>query len=278
MTGELQGKVAIVTGGASGIGAGIVKLFVKEGAKVVIADVDQALGESLAGELGASAAFLKTDVADAAQVRALVDHAVSKFGGLNVMVNNAGISGARHPGLLAEDFADFQRVMGINLLGVMLGTRDAARHMSAHGGGSIINVSSIGGITPGTGLWAYNSSKAAVIHFSKSAALEVGPHGIRVNVIAPGNIETPIMARAFASDQSPEEQAKTIEKIRAFLIARTPMQVQGVPEDTAQAALFFASDRSRFVTANLMPVDGGIVAGSPPSTNGFRATVTPAKA
>jgi NAD(P)-dependent dehydrogenase (short-subunit alcohol dehydrogenase family) len=273
MANELEGKVAIVTGASSGIGAGMAERFVAEGARVVVADVDQEQGEALASKLGANASFKKTDVSDAAQVSALIDHAVKSFGGLHIMVNNAGISGKRHPAFFDDDFADFQRVMGVNLLGVFLGTRDAAKQMAKNGGGSIINVSSIGGINATPGLWAYNASKAAVIHFTKSAAMEIGELGVRVNCICPGNIETPIMARNVAGNLPPERQAEVMKKVRAFLIGRQPIQLQGVPEDTAQAALFLASDRSRYITATVIPVDGGMVAGSPASASGFKESI-----
>jgi NAD(P)-dependent dehydrogenase (short-subunit alcohol dehydrogenase family) len=275
MANELQDKVAIVTGGSSGIGAGIAERFAAEGARVVIADVDQARGEAIAQKLGSSASFKKTDTSNAEQIAALVDHAVRTFGGLHIMVNNAGISGKRAPRLLEDEFADFQRVMGVNLLGVMLGTRDATRHMSEHGGGSIINVSSIGGIQPGPSLWAYNASKAAVIHFTKSAAIEIGGYGVRINCIAPGNIETPIMAQAMAGNLPPEEQAQVMKKVREFLISRQPLKIQGMPEDTAQAALYLASDRSRYITATVLPVDGGLIAGSPATSGGFREAIKP---
>ena len=153
MADELLGRVAIVTGGASGIGRGTAERFLAEGARVVIADVDSQRGEEFAKSCGPNAAFKQVDVADAEQVRELVDFAVETFGGVHVMFNNAGISGARHARLLEEDFSDFHRVMGVNLLGVMVGTREAARHMAKNGGGSIINISSIGGIQSAPGLW-----------------------------------------------------------------------------------------------------------------------------
>jgi NAD(P)-dependent dehydrogenase (short-subunit alcohol dehydrogenase family) len=270
---DLKDKVAIVTGGSSGIGAGMAERFVAEGAAVVIADVNQEMGEALAKELGSKASFKKTDVSSAEQIAALVDHAVTKFGGLHVMVNNAGISGKRYPKLLDDDFADFQTVLGINMLGVFLGTRDAAKQMQKHGGGSVINVASIGGINATPGLWAYNSSKAAVVHFTRSAAMELGEIGVRVNCICPGNIETPIMARNVAGNLPPEQQAEMMKKVRAFLIGRQPLQIQGLPEDTAQAALYLASDRSRYVTATVIPVDGGMLAGNPGSASGFRDAI-----
>ena len=271
MTEELAGKVAIVTGGSSGIGLGSATRFIAEGAKVVIADVNDEAGQAVAAELGPNAAFKRTDVGDQDQVAELVDFAVSTFGGLHVMFNNAGISGARHPRLLDEDFADFERVMAINLLGVMAGTREAARHMKDNGGGSIINTTSIGGIQHATGQWAYHVSKAGVIMFSKCAAIDLGEFSIRVNCIAPGNIETPIMGGMMSQgrDMAPDELDAMMSKIRAFLLARQPIHRQGTTEDLAQAALFYASDRSSYVTGTVLPVDGGQLAGTPTSASGF---------
>ncbi|HEX2284322.1 MAG TPA: glucose 1-dehydrogenase, partial [Mycobacterium sp.] len=200
MADELKDKVAIVTGGASGIGRGIVDRFLAEGAKVVIADVQRELGENLAADAGSDALFHHTDVADQTQVGQVVATAVESFGGLHVMVNNAGISSPLRRGLFDEDFEDFDRVMRVNVLGVMAGTRDAARHMATSGGGSIINISSIGGVQPGGGVPVYRASKAAVIHFTKSAAIELAHYEIRVNCIAPGNIPTPLLQTA-ATDE-----------------------------------------------------------------------------
>lgn len=257
---ELDGRVAIVTGGASGIGRGMVERFVAEGARVVVADVDDDRGESLAAALGPGVAYRRADVSDPEQVGALVRAAVQEFGGLHVMVNNAGISGTMHPGLLDDDLADFHRVMAVNVLGVMAGTRDAARHMAAHGGGSIINVTSIGGIQAGGGVMTYRASKAAVIQFTKSAAIELAHHDIRVNAIAPGNIPTPLVA-ASAANVDPEKLERYEAKIRETMRADRPLKRQGTPDDIAEAALYFAGDRSRYVTGTVLPVDGGTVAG-----------------
>jgi NAD(P)-dependent dehydrogenase (short-subunit alcohol dehydrogenase family) len=273
MAGELAGKVAIVTGGASGMGRGMVERFAAEGAKVVIADVQDALGEEVAAKVGASVAYQRTDVSDTAQLHAVVDFAVKKFGGLHIMANNAGISGKRSANLLEEDFGDFHKVFGINLLGVMAGTGIAAKAIAKCGGGSIINTSSIGGMQGGTSLWAYGASKAAVIHFTKASAIELGNYNIRANCICPGNIETPIMGNAFAGDMSPEDKAASLKRIRAYLIERQPLARQGETEDIAQAALFYASDRSRYITGTIMPVDGGLVAGSPNRGGGFTSAV-----
>jgi NAD(P)-dependent dehydrogenase (short-subunit alcohol dehydrogenase family) len=271
MTTELVDKVAIVTGGSSGIGLGTARRFLAEGAQVVLADVDRDRGEAVAKELGAGAAFCPTNVSVQHEVAQLVDFAVETFGGLHVMFNNAGISGARHRALLDDDFADFHEVMGVNLLGVMAGTREAARHMSQHGGGSVINISSIGGIQPAPGLWAYHTSKASIIMFSKCAAIDLGRYGIRVNCIAPGNIETPILERTMTSHLPEGERAEAMKRIRAHIQSRQPLQRQGTTDDIAEAALYFAGDRSVYVTGTLLPVDGGTITGSPARSGDFEA-------
>lgn len=263
MTGELAGKVAVVTGGSSGIGLGTAEKFLAEGARVVIADVDRGRGEEVVKALGKDAAFKQTDVSRIPEVAALIDFSVATFGGLHVMFNNAGISGRRYPSLLDDDFADFHQVMGVNLLGVMAGTREAARHMSTNGGGSIINISSVGGIQPGPSQWAYHTSKAGIIIFTKSSAIDLGRFGIRVNCIAPGNIETPILERTMVSHLPEEERVEAMRTIRDVIISRQPIHRQGTTDDLAEAALYFASDRSSFVTGTLLPVDGGLVAGTP---------------
>jgi NAD(P)-dependent dehydrogenase (short-subunit alcohol dehydrogenase family) len=259
---ELSGKVAIVTGGCGGLGRATVELFAKEGAKVVIADVDAEVGEQAAADLGGSVRFKRTDVSNADDVQALVDFAVSEFGGLHIMCNNAGISGVMVDRLLDDDLKDFQHVMGINLLGVMLGTQRAARHMAKHGGGSIINTASVAGYLAGFGVMTYRASKAAVIHFTKSAAIDLAGHAIRVNCIAPGSIRT-----AMSSYAEPGMNEDTAERLRAAIkataLAGQPLKRPGKPEDVAQAALYLGSDRSAQVTGMLLPVDGGITAGDP---------------
>ena len=262
MADELSGKVAIVTGGASGLGRATVELFVKEGAKVVIADVNAELGDLLAAQLGRRVRFKVTDVSNADQVQALVDFAVTEFGGLNIMFNNAGISCAMHERYLDDELQDFQRVMGINVLGVMLGTQRAARHMAKHGGGSIINTASIAGYLAGFGVMTYRASKAAVIHFSRSAAIDLAEYGIRVNCIAPGSIRTPMTTygEAGMSEDAAERLRKALDTVT---MAGQPLKRSGKPEDVAHAALYLGSDRSSQVTGMLLPVDGGITAGDP---------------
>jgi NAD(P)-dependent dehydrogenase (short-subunit alcohol dehydrogenase family) len=260
MTNELAGKVAIVTGGASGIGRGTVERFLAEGARVVIADVQRELGEALAADAGADAVFHYADVSDQLQVGQLVAAAVEKFGGLHVMVNNAGVSSPLRRGLFEEDLEDFDRVMRVNVLGVMAGTRDAARHMATAGGGSIVNIASIGGVQPGGGVPAYRASKAAVIHFSKSAAIELAQYEIRVNCIAPGNIPTPLLQSA-ATAEDRERLQKFEARIRQRMRDDRPLKRDGTASDVAEAVLYFATDRSRYVTGTVLPVDGGTVAG-----------------
>jgi NAD(P)-dependent dehydrogenase (short-subunit alcohol dehydrogenase family) len=260
MTDELAGKVAIVTGGASGIGRGIVERFLNEGAKVVIADVQRELGEKLGADSGSNALFHYTDVGDQAQVGQLVATTVEKFGGLHVIVNNAGISSPLRKGLFDEDLEEFDRVMRVNVLGVMAGTRDAARHMADHGGGSIINISSIGGVQPGGGVTSYRASKAAVIHFTKCAAIELAHYEVRVNCIAPGNIPTPLLQTA-ATDEDRERLERFEARIRQQMRDDRPLKREGTPNDVAEAVLYFATERSRYVTGTVLPVDGGTVAG-----------------
>ena len=263
MTDELAGMAAIVTGGASGIGRGIAERFAAEGAGVVIADVRDDLGAELADELNAqghTTVFRRTDVGDQAQVSELVRSAVSAFGGLHVMVNNAGISSPLRKGLFAEDFEEFDRVMRVNLLGVMAGTREAARHMADNGGGSIINLGSIGGIQAGGGVPVYRASKAAIIHFTKGAAIELARYEVRVNCLAPGNIPTPILATS-ATDEDRDRLERFEARIRQQMRNDRPLKREGTAEDVAEAALYLATARSRYVTGTVLPVDGGTVAG-----------------
>lgn len=248
MTGDLEGKVAIVTGGASGIGRGIVECFTAAGANVVIADVNDDAGTALAAEIGDAVAFQHTDVADAGEIQACVGVAVERFGGLHVMCNNAGVGGSMKR-FLDDDFADFDRTMAVNVLGVMVGCQRAARHMKEHGGGAIVNTTSIGGINAGPGVTAYRASKAAVIHLTRSLAVELAQHDIRVNCVAPAHIPTAINA---AFDQS------------LLVRAMQPLQRVGSPRDVAEAVLYLASDRAAQVTGVVLPVDGGTTAGPPP--------------
>ena len=254
MTASLAGNVAVVTGGASGLGLGIVRKFLAAGAEVVIADLNDRDGDRLADECGSGAWFRRTDVADAEDVEALIKSAVDRFGRLDVMVNNAGISSKMVKSFLDDDLDDFSKVMSVNLLGVMLGTREAARYMAVNEGGSIINVSSIGGLQAGGGVMTYRASKAAVIHFTKSVAEELAPLGVRVNCLAPGGIPTPILASSVHG-LSGEAVDKFVEKTRERMRKDRPLPREGTPEDVAEAALYYAAYTS--ATGTVLTVDGG---------------------
>lgn len=247
MAGDLDGKVAIVTGGAAGIGQATAERFVAEGAQVVIADVDAERGELVAAELGDAAAFQRTDVSEPDQVQALVDATVERFGGIHVMFNNAGVGSPMTP-FLHDDLAGFRREMDINVYGTMVGSQRAARHMKDHGGGVIVNNSSIAGIDASPGLVVYQAAKAAVIHFTRAIAADLGRYGIRVNCIAPGHIVT----------------AMTTYDIEPIVRYTQPLQRKGSPEEAAYAVVFLASDKAAHITGAILPVDGGSTAGPPP--------------
>ncbi len=247
----LSGLIAIVTGGASGIGRATAELFVAQGAQVVIADINRESGEQLADQLGDNALFKTTDVADPQQVQALVDFTVTELGGLNIMFNNAGIGGAVHQRFLDDDLADFHRVIDVNLYGVMVGSQCAARYMKKHGGGSIINTTSIAGIKPGLPLISYRAAKAGVIHVTKSIARDLGEYGIRVNCIAPGHIPT----------------EATFYDMTAMIKRVQPLNRNGQPRDVANAALYLASELSAQVTGIILPVDGGSCTSGSPLSN-----------
>jgi NAD(P)-dependent dehydrogenase (short-subunit alcohol dehydrogenase family) len=243
---ELAGKVAIVTGGAGGIGQATAELLVAEGASVVIGDVDAEGGQKLAERIGAAAAFKQTDVSDADQVQALVDFAVDRFGGLDIMFNNAGI-GSPLKRFLPDDLEDFSRIMSVNLFGVIAGAQRAGRYMKDHGGGSIINNGSIAAINAGTGMISYRASKAAVAHATKCMAIDLAPYAIRVNCLTPAHIRTGI----------------TTYEMGPVLRYMQPLEREAQPEDVANAVVFLASDRAAQVTGVVLPIDGGTTAGPP---------------
>lgn len=259
MANELAGKVAIVTGGSRGLGRGMIELFLEEGARVVIADVLEEEGRALAADLGDAVRFKQTDVSQREAVQALVDYAVGEFGGLHAIVNNAGLSDNAFGSLLDADFDAFERVMAVNVKGVMLGTQIAARHMAQHGGGSVINVSSISGIQAGFGFFNYRASKAAVVNFTQCAAIELGVNLVRVNCICPGNIPTPMGTFAAADEDGLQKRIQ--EAVNDVRMGWQPLKRQGSPRDIAEAALFLSSDRSRQVSGQILSVDGAATAG-----------------
>ena len=262
MTGELEGKIAIVTGGASGIGAGTVRLFVEEGAKVIVADINDELGNDLVSDLGASTKFVHTDVSESDQVEAVVGAAVETFGGLDIMFNNAGISGdTQHKDFFDEDYAEFDRVMRIDLLGVMYGCRFAGCYMAKTGGGSIINTASTAGYFAGHGALLYRAAKAGVLNFTENAARSLGKHNIRVNAISPGPIATPMMG--LGVDLPADELEQLGKDIMSTMVDPQALNRLGQPIDIANAAVFLGSDRSQHITGLNVCVTGGATLGDP---------------
>jgi NAD(P)-dependent dehydrogenase (short-subunit alcohol dehydrogenase family) len=249
---DLSGKVAIITGAASGMGKAAAILFAKEGAHVVLADLNVKGGEEVAQEAGKSTrcVFQRTDVSQESDVAALVKRALDEFGGLDVTFNNAGIGGAVGP---LEDIGveDWDKTQAVCLRGVFLGIKHSAKPMRARGGGAIVSTASIAGVWGYPNLHAYCAAKAGVVNLTRSASLEFAADNIRVNCIAPGGVSTPIVYGGTANKAAVDE----------FLKRAQPLQRAGQPEDIAQAALFLASDRSAFVTGQTLIVDGGAVAG-----------------
>lgn len=256
--GKLDGKVAVITGGASGIGKATVRLFIEQGARVLIADILDDKGESLAGKLGASADYLHTDVSKESDVKAAIDHALAKFERLDCMFNNAGYGGVSGP-IEGIPVDGFDETIGVLLRGVFLGIKHAAPVMKKQGSGSIISTASVGGLRTGYGPHIYSTAKAAVIHLTRSVAMELGESGVRVNCICPGGIATPIFGKAIGL---PTETAdRTVEIVKDALVGKQPIQRCGLPEDIARAALWLASDDSSFVNGHALVVDGGLIGG-----------------
>lgn len=258
MTGRLEGKVAVITGAASGIGAESARLFAAEGASVVLADVQDDRGQRIADELGGNARFIHTDVTDDAQVGAAVQFAVDTFGRLDVMFNNAGRG---HPEGLISDLKPemYRESVDVLLGGVLFGIKHASAVMKAQKSGSIINTASVAGIGVGYGGTLYSASKAAVIHLTRILANELGEENVRVNAIAPGAIPTAIFGRGGGMDQDAAEALIPILQM-GFAKAQ-PIPRSGSTRDIAEAALWLASDASSFVTGICLPVDGGMTTG-----------------
>lgn len=250
--GKLSGKVAVVTGAASGIGRAAAQLFAAEGAKVVAADWDESQGEQVAEGIRASGGdtvFERVDVSQPEDVERMISTAVERYGGLDALFNNAGIEGEQAPTADCT-LENWDRVIGVNLKGMFLGMKYAIPEMLKRGGGSIVNNASVAGLVGFPGRPAYCASKGGIIQLSKAAALEYAGRGIRVNVICPGVIATPMIDRAI---QGAEETRKAYE-------AMEPMGRFGTPEEVARLALFLASDDSSFCTGAPFIVDGGLVA------------------
>jgi NAD(P)-dependent dehydrogenase (short-subunit alcohol dehydrogenase family) len=263
MTGRLAGKVAVVTGAASGIGKAAAELFVAEGAKVIAADIADDQGAALQNAHEGSLVYVHTDVTVEADIEATVAAAVREFGRLDIMFNNAGAQGDPSP-ILEVGSEGFDRTVALLTRSVLLGTKFAARQFVAQGGGgSIVNTASAAGLQANWSAAGYTIAKHAVVGVTRQAASELGAHGIRSNAIAPGVIRTPIMARSFGV---PLEKADDFSAFLEEKLGRTqPIGRLGLPEDIAEAALWLGSDASSFVTGVVLPVDGGatsIYAGS----------------
>jgi NAD(P)-dependent dehydrogenase (short-subunit alcohol dehydrogenase family) len=255
---RLKGRVALITGGASGIGEATVRLFVEEGASVMLADVQDDRGRRLAGELGSRAAYLHTDVSREADVQAAVDETCTRFGRLDCIFNNAGYAGVG--GRIEEiPVEGFDETMGVLVRGVFLGIKHAARVMKKQGSGSIISTASVAGLRTGYGPHIYSAAKAAVIHLTHSVAMELGESGVRVNCICPGGIATPIFGKSMGL--SPERAEEVIPLMKGVLENFQPIKRTGLPDDIARAALWLASDESGFVNGHALVVDGGLIGG-----------------
>lgn len=256
MSGELDGKVTVVTGGASGIGQEIAALFLAEGARVVIGDIDADRGAAVADELGAACSFTRTDVRRAVDIDALTRSAADLHGRLDVMVNNAGAVG-EPSGLLDLDPDGFSSTMDLLLRSVYLGHGSAGRIMKDQpSGGSIVSISSIAGIRGGFAAPSYDAAKAGVLQVARTATFELARHGIRSNVVVPGMTRTPIMARGTALD--PARYDEFVEALREPFADFHPIGRGGDARDIANAVLFFASERSSYVTGQQLVVDGGV--------------------
>jgi NAD(P)-dependent dehydrogenase (short-subunit alcohol dehydrogenase family) len=249
--GRLDGKVAVITGGASGMGEATAHLFVREGARVVIGDVQAEKGEAVARTVGPNCLFVRTDVSSSEDVRALVRTAVDRLGRLDVMYNNAGIGGGEGPIVDCSE-ETFDRIIAVDLKAVWLGIKHALPFLIANGGGSIITTASISGLVGMQGQGAYGAAKGGVIQLTRVAAIENAAHHVRVNCICPGGILTPIL---YANPALPAPIDPEI--LRQSLATTQPLPRAGLPEDIANAALWLASDESSFVTGQAIVVDGG---------------------
>lgn len=255
MAARVDGKVVLITGGASGLGAESARRLAREGAKVVltdrVADAGQAVADAIL-DAGGKAAFLTQDVTDEGRWGEVVEATLSLHGRLDVLVNSAGVGDGGEP-LLEATYEAWRRILAINLDGTFLGMKAAAPAMAAAGGGSIINLSSILGKVGLPGASAYCASKGGVLMLTKSSALELAPVGIRVNSVHPGFIETPMVTRAFRDSENENE-------MRDMIISRHALGRLGAPREIADAIVFLASDESSFMTGSELVVDGGYTA------------------
>jgi NAD(P)-dependent dehydrogenase (short-subunit alcohol dehydrogenase family) len=258
--GRLDGKRAVITGAASGIGEATARLFAAEGARVVLADVDDGRGSRLASEIGERAVFVQADVSAELDIDLAVATCVQVFGGLDVMFNNAGVPGSIG-GIEEIDVATWDHTLGVHLRGVFLGIRAAARVMRPQGYGSIINTSSVAAFRANMAGHDYSAAKAAIRQLTVTTANELGEHGVRVNAVCPGAIATSIFGRAAGLDS--ETAQRTVDFMTVALSEAAPIRRAGQPIDIAEAVLWLASDSSAFVNGQAIAVDGGLLTGTP---------------
>lgn len=261
-TGRLDGKVAVVTGGASGIGRATTELFVAEGARVVVADLQEDVGSALAAELGDNVTFVPCNVVDEDQVAAAVSEAVTRWGQLDVVYANAGFVGVTGP-MESITSDDYDKTMNVLLRGVFYTVKHAAPIMQEQQSGSMIATASVCGIEAGIGAHIYTVAKAGVISLMKSMALEMAEYGVRSNAICPGYIATSLMAGRMRSQIDDDETESRLQKSRDVMGQSQAMHRVGEPDDIANMALFLASDDSEWVTGTAQVVDGGLTVGKP---------------
>jgi len=262
MSSRLQGLVSVITGGASGIGAATVRRFAAEGAKVVIADIQDGPGEELAAELGDAAVYQHTNVAIEGDVSAAIQTAVSTWGRLDVLFNNAGFGGVTGP-LEETTSEEYDQTMDVLLKSVFYGIKHASPIMKRQGSGSIISTASVCSFTAGIGNHIYSVAKAGVVMLTKSAAMELAEHGVRVNAVCPGYIATPLAGGVRLGTDGDEKTLRRVENSRQRTMDSQPMARTGEPEDIAAYVAFLASADAEWITGTAQLVDGGLTAGVP---------------